>query len=79
MSLSSGLTIDCSSQKCSGGVAKLYLANKDDVDAITYTTDDMQLRKLSMVSFHVISSLYVTLSKNCKMVAAVGSLESLKH
>ena len=40
MSLSSGLTIDCSSQKCSGGVAKLYLANKDDVDSITYTTDD---------------------------------------
>lgn len=40
MSLSSGLTIDCSSQKCSGGVAKLYLANKDDVDAITYTTDE---------------------------------------
>ena len=40
MSLSSGLTIDCSSQKCSGGVAKLYLANKDDVDTITYTTDE---------------------------------------
>ena len=32
------LTISCDDQRCSGGINKLYLANKDDIASIEYAT-----------------------------------------
>lgn len=38
--LTAGITVDCTNSCCSGGINRIFVAKKDDIDVITRGTDD---------------------------------------